>query len=71
MYTREVEILHHLRRAGDEGLTVKELAKKIGRSQSCVRKWLDVSGHWVNGLVPSGEVKVHEGRPARYYLPHR
>lgn len=63
MYTREIEIIAAIRKAGIDGATVSQIATAIGRSQTIVRKWLyGYSG----ALLPN--VVAFEGRPATTYV---
>jgi len=70
-YKREIEILGALRGAGEAGLTVSEIAQKIGRSTTIARKWLGIGGYYKGTptmLVPSGQVIEIDGHPKRYVL---
>lgn len=63
MYTREIEILNAIANTRHRGITVPEIALRIHRSETIVRKWL----YRYTGDMLAGVVEFKQpGKPALY-----
>ncbi len=64
LYKREQEILDALRSAGPDGLTIKQIAGMVRRSETVVHKWIFYLGPERDNVVEFDKTK----RPAIYKL---